>query len=96
MKEENLNGLKITQVQVYPFNGETMGYTKGLATVVLNDVLLIRGLRVMDGPNGLFVAFPLDPFFKGEDFRSIVEPCNGDLREYIEECVLEKYQATLA
>ena len=96
MKEENLNGLKVTEVQVYPFTCETMGYTKGLASVVLNDVLLIRGLRVMDGPNGLFVAFPLDPFYKGDDFRSIVQPCNSDLREHIECCVLEKYQASLA
>lgn len=96
MKEENLNGLEVTQVQVYPFTGETMGYTKGLASVVLNDVLLIRGLRIMDGPNGLFVAYPIDPFFKGDGFRSIVEPSNNDLREHIEGCVLEKYQATLA
>ena len=96
MKESNLNGLKVTQVQVYPFQGETMGYTKGLASVVLNDVLLIRGLRVMEGQNGLFLAYPIDPFYKGEDFRAILEPCNSDLREYIESCVLEKYQASLA
>ena len=96
MKEENLHGLEVTEVQVYPFTGVTMGHTKGLATVVLNNVLLIRGLRVMEGQNGLFLAYPIDPFYKGEDFRAILQPCNSDLREYIENCVLEKYQATLA
>ena len=47
----------------------------------------------MDGENGLFVGYPLDPFYKGDDFRSIVFPMTRELREHIENCVLEKYQA---
>ena len=68
---------------------------KALAHIVLNDQLVIRGLRVMDGLNGLFVSYPLDPFVKGEDFRSVCNPITRQLREHIENCVLEKYQATV-
>ena len=73
-KEWNATGafdcLAVTSVQVYPFKeGPSMGHIKGLASVVLNDQFLVRGLRVMEGENGMFVGYPIDPFFKGEEFR---------------------------
>lgn len=87
----------VTQVNVVPFkDGPQLGHIKGLAQVVLNDQLCIRGLRIMDGINGLFVGYPTDPFYNGEEFRSIVFPITRQLREHIENCVLEKYQATIA
>ena len=75
--------LAVTACQVFPFQ-ETpnMGHMKGLAQIVLNDQFMIRGLRIMDGENGLYVGYPNDPI------------C-GQLREHIENCVLEKYKATL-
>lgn len=89
--------LAVTRVNVYPFKeGPSMGHIKGLASVVLNDQMLIRGLRVMDGENGLFVGYPNDPFYKGEDFKTICGPLTRQLREHIENCVLEKYQAAIA
>ena len=91
------NCLAITNVQVFPFKeGPSMGHMKGLATVVFNDQLMLRGLRIMDGENGLFVGYPNDPFYKGEDFRYIAQPVTRQLREHIENCILEKYQAAIA
>lgn len=88
--------LAVTHVQVFPFmDGPNLGHVKGLAQVVLNDQFIIRGLRIMDGVNGLFVSYPVDPFFKGEDFMSIMNPITRQLREHIENCVLEKYQAAV-
>ena len=88
--------LAVTQVRVFPFKDNVnLGHVKGMAQIVLNDQLVIRGLRVMDGENGLFVSYPLDPFFKGDEFRSICNPISRQLREHIENCVLEKFQASL-
>ena len=88
--------LAVTQVQVFPFKeGPNLGHLKGLAQVVLNDQLVIRGLRIMEGVNGLFVNYPIDPFYKGADSRSIVNPITRQLREHIENSVLEKYQAAV-
>lgn len=85
--------LSVTSVQLYPFReGKHTGKILGLATVVLNDQLCIRDLRIMDGVNGLYVGYPNDPFYKGEDLCSIVFPITRALREHIENCVLEKYQ----
>lgn len=92
-QSEAFECLAVTQVQVFPFKETaTMGHVKALATIVLNDQLVIRGLRVIEGENGLFVGYPNDPFFKGEDLRSVVFPITRALREHIENCVLEKYQ----
>lgn len=88
--------LAVTQVQVFPFKeGPSMGHMLGLATIVLNDQFQVRGLRIMDGETGLYVGYPNDPFYKGEDFRSVCCPITRQLREHIENCVLEKYRASL-
>ena len=88
--------LSVTQVQVFPFKeGPSMGHMVGMASVILNDQFQIRGLRIMEGENGLFVGYPMDPFYKGDDFRSVCFPMTRQLREHIENCVLEKYQASL-
>lgn len=93
MSTQNFECLQVTQVQVFPFKeGASVGHIKGLATVVLNDQLVIRSLRIMEGENGLFVGYPIDPFFKGEEFRSVTNPITRELREHIEAVVLEKYQ----
>lgn len=84
--------IEVTQVNVYPLNeGAYIGRLKALANIVLNDQIQVRGLRVMDGENGLFVGYPVDPFYKGEDFRNIVFPITAELRHHIEKSVLEKY-----
>jgi stage V sporulation protein G len=88
--------LAVTQVQVFPFKEcPSMGHLLGLATIVLNDQFQVRGLKIMDGEHGLYVSYPNDPFYKGEDFRSVCCPITRQLREHIENCVLEKYRASL-
>lgn len=84
--------LAVSNVQVFPVKDSVnLGHLKGLATIVLNDQMQIRGLRIMEGENGLYVGYPIDPFYKGEDLRSVCFPITRQLREHIENCVLEKY-----
>lgn len=83
--------LAVTQVQVFPFVKPNAKHTVGLATVVLNDQLILRELRIVAGVNGLFVAYPVvNP--NEEDLRTQFFPITRQLREHIENCVLEKYQ----
>ena len=67
-------------------------HIKGVAEIVLNDQLILRGLQIIEGSMGLYVGFPIDPFFKGEDLRCIAQPITRNLRDHIENCILEKYQ----
>ena len=89
--------LAVTQVTVWPFlESQNLGHMKGIAQIVLNDQMVIRGLRVMEGSNGMFVGYPNDPFYKGDDFRTLCNPTTRQLKEHIENCVLEKYHASVA
>ncbi len=97
VKISEFDCLVVTNVRVYPFKeGINMGHIKALARVVLNDQFELTQLRVMDGENGLFVGYPNDPFYKGEEYRSIFHPITRECREHIENCILEKYQEVTA
>ncbi|GHV11747.1 hypothetical protein AGMMS49938_03020 [Fibrobacterales bacterium] len=83
--------LVCTSVQVFTVKG-TEGKTKAFAKIVLNGQIMLTGLRVVLGTNGYFVAYPNDPYFKGEEFHSIYYPIEKKFRDHVEQCVLEKYQ----
>lgn len=91
-KTNENNVLKVTNVKVFPFKkGIDMGHVKAIANVVLNDQLLLRGLRVMDGESGMFVGYPFDPFRKADECGNIFFPITQELRDEIESKVLKKY-----
>lgn len=93
--EQAFDCLAVTNVQVFPLEESPLaGPLRAVATIVLNDQFVIRGLRVIDGMYGLYVAYPNDPFYNG-DLQNICNPITRQLREHIENCVLEKYQATI-
>lgn len=95
-KEILFDCLVVTHVQVFPLKeGAVLGKTKAFARVVINDQLQLTGLRIMDGVNGFFVSYPNDPFYKGEDYRSIYHPVTRQFKEHVENCILEKYQEKL-
>lgn len=85
------NHLPITSIQVFPLK-ETLGKTQGFARVVVADQLQLTGLRIIDGVSGLFVAYPNDPSYKGDDYKSIFYPLTRELRDAIEEAVLVKFR----
>ena len=79
--------------QIRQIDGLT--HTKAIAEVVFNDQLLIRGIRVVEGANGLYISYPypIHPT-TGDDGqpRSSVLPITKALREHVEAVVIEKYQ----
>lgn len=86
----------VTDVRISPIKQiEGLTHTKALAEIVFNDQLLIRGIRVVEGENGLYISYPF-PFnpTAGEDGqpRSTVFPITKVLRDHVETVVLEKYQ----
>jgi len=91
-QEQAFDCLAVSEVRIFPFKeGPSLGRMKALAEIVLNDQFIVRGLRIMDGENGLYISYPVDHFVKGDDYKSICNPITRQLRECIENCVLEKY-----
>ena len=87
----------VTDVRISPIKQiEGLTHTRALAEIVFNDQLLIRGIRVVEGENGLYISYPFHPT-TGEDGqpRSTVFPITKVLRDHVEAVVLEKYQDTI-
>lgn len=74
--------LAVTDVKlVYPLSDFRKRCTmKAIADVTLNDQLILRGLRVMDGVTGLFVGYPADPFCRDDDYKVMYNPSLGSSR----------------
>ncbi len=86
----------VTDVKIQPVRQiEGVTHTKAIAEIVFNDQLLIRGIRVVEGENGLYISYPF-PFHPttGEDGqpRSTVFPITNALRDHVDAVVIEKYQ----
>jgi len=82
--------LEITNVTVYPVFNE--GKLKAFARICLNDALQLTSLRVYQGTNGLFVSYPNDPNYKGDDYKQLFYPITREFREIVEKTILDKYQ----
>ena len=88
----------VTDVRISPIKQiEGLTHTKALAEIVFNDQLLIRGIRVVEGENGLYISYPCPfmPMTSGDGFKSSVFPITKVLRDHVEAVVLEKYNDTI-
>lgn len=65
--------------------------TRAIATLVVNDEFAIHGLKVIDGKNGEFVQMPQKRDNNG-NYNDIVYPVTAELREQINNAVLERYR----
>ena len=80
-------------VMVYPID-EPKGSTKAFATVSVDDMIAIRGLRVVEGEKGLFVTMPQSQDKKTNEYHDIAFPLDGDLRKEITKSVLSEHDRT--
>lgn len=70
------------------------GKVKAFATITLENSFMIRGVKVIDGPNGLFAAMPNHRSSSGE-YKDTCYPVTRELREQINSAVLEAYRKEL-
>jgi stage V sporulation protein G len=64
---------------------------KAFASITLDDCFVIRGLKIISGQSGTFVAMPSRKRKDG-DYQDIAHPINNTTRTWMENIVLEKYR----
>jgi DNA-binding cell septation regulator SpoVG len=90
-----VNGLKITEISVYPVANPVEGSAVlGYARIVLNDSLIINGIRIISGKYGPFLGWPQEYNLAEKRGYDICFPINIDLRKYATNKVLTKYEAS--
>jgi len=63
---------------------------RAFVSVTFDKMLVVHGIRVLDGKKGIFVAMPSKR--SGDMFKDIVHPLNTDFRKIIQEKILKEYE----
>jgi stage V sporulation protein G len=79
----------LLDVRVYPI-AEPKGNTLAFASIAIDDLAAIRGIRVVNSVNGLFVAMPQSKDNNGQ-YHDIAFPLTSELRKEINSAVLDEY-----
>ena len=81
-------------VRVYPID-EPKGSVRAFASVSVDDLVAIRGIRVMEGSNGLFINMPQSKDPKTNEFHDIAFPVAKGLRQEISKAILDEYRTQI-
>ncbi len=80
--------LEITEVRIALRDDDKL---KAFASMTFNDAFVIRGLKIIEGTNGMFVAMPSRKKPDGT-FQDIAHPINNESRAFIESRILDEYE----
>lgn len=83
--------MEITDVRIFP-RGEAK--LKAFASITFDDSFRVKGLRVVEGSNGLFVAMPSRKLPDGT-FEDIAHPLTREAKALIEKRVLAEYKKAI-
>jgi len=84
--------VEITDVRLRKI--ETEGKLRAYVSITFDDSFVVHDLRVIDGNKGMFVAMPSKRLPNG-DHKDIAHPINTEIREKIQNAVLDVYSREL-
>jgi stage V sporulation protein G len=84
--------MKITEVTIHPTDE---GLLRAYVNIVFDNRLMIREIRVIQGPTGLFISFPSKKQRDGSH-RDLALPANAETRIMIQRAVLAEYDKLVA
>lgn len=67
---------------------------KGTASVNINGAFAIRGVKIIDGTNGLFVSMP--SYKVGSEYKDICFPITAECSQKLHEAVIGAYEQAVA
>lgn len=85
-----MESISINVQRIYKLpNGKSL---KAFADINVNDAILIKGVRVMDGKKGIFVTMPREQSTKDKKWYDTVRCLSQEVKEEISGKVLQAYQ----
>lgn len=85
-----MKNMEITDIRIKKVASE--GKMKAVASVIFDNAFAVHDVKVIEGPEKLFVAMPSRRTPDGE-YRDIAHPINSDMRNMLESKVLAAYDA---
>lgn len=83
--------MQITDVRIRKVEKE--GKMKAVASITIDNELVVHDIKIIDGDKGLFIAMPSKKTLDGE-YRDIAHPINSETRDRIQRSVIQAYEAT--
>lgn len=83
--------MEITEIRITLRNDDKL---KAFVTMTLDNCFVVRGMKIIKGARGLFVAMPNRRKPDGT-YQDLVHPINRDTREQMENQILAKYHEEL-
>ncbi|MDD5174025.1 MAG: SpoVG family protein [Candidatus Omnitrophota bacterium] len=80
--------LRLEVSRIHKLDGS--GATKAFCDLSIFDSFVIKGLRVVEGENGLFVSMPAEAGKDGKWYKTVI-PLNKGVMDEVEKLVLEAY-----
>jgi stage V sporulation protein G len=84
--------VEITEVRLFLRDEPKL---KAFVDIIFDSAFVIRGLKIIEGGNGLFISMPSLRRRNGR-FLDIVHPINASMRQHIEQKVFEAYKSKRA
>lgn len=81
--------MKITEIKIRKMYEDNR--LRALVSVTLDNDFAVHDIKVIEGPERLFVAMPSRREETGV-FRDIVHPITPDSRKYMEDMILDEYK----
>ena len=80
--------MNITEVRVRPVKRD--GKTRAIASITFDDSFVVKELKIVEGPSGLFVSMPSRKVGNG-GYRDIAHPITAEARDEIQAVVLAEF-----
>ncbi len=84
--------MEITEVRIALREDDKL---KAFASVTFDDCFVVRGLKIISGNGGMFVAMPSRKKPDGS-YQDIAHPINNDMRDKLEQTVINEYEKARA
>ena len=80
--------MTVTDVRVR--NIENEGKMRAVASITIDDEMVVHDIKIIEGDRGLFIAMPSKKGANGE-YRDIAHPINSETRARLQELILDAY-----
>lgn len=80
--------MEITEIRISLHEDNKL---KAFASITFDDCFVVRGLKLIEGSKGIFVAMPSRKRPDGS-YQDVAHPINSETRNWMEKVIIEAYQ----
>lgn len=83
--------MEITDIQIIKVEGK--GKLLAYANIVINDALVLKGIKIIDGEKGKFIVMPSQTLIRKGKIKTFeyFHPINSEARNLISEAIINTY-----